>query len=233
MDFTLIIKIIFKLGLFTFFFGLINDMCTTEIEKVKKDGKKTTIKKINFCLLGFYSLMLGLIYMLFVWQVTFVIMSFTCMLGMFGVQNMRPDMLEFMDSLNKNKILKFICKLLISFSLFLGLFYGPLITSVKKNIFPAFTKLTNDFDSDLINKIPDMTKLHKSHISTYISENFSSLDNYLCSTNKDGEEEEEEEERENPITQKIENKIIEEDCNIEQKSEENNDTNNDENKKEN
>lgn len=215
MDFIRIIKIFLKLGLFTFFFNIAIDMCTTEIEKVKKDGKKITIKKINFSLVAFYSLMLGLIYMLFVWQVLFVISSFTCMLGMFGVQNMRPDLLEFTDNLNKNKILKFNCKLFISFIYFLNFIFGPLITSVKKNIIPIFAKFTNDFDSDLINKIPDITKFNKSHISTYISENFSSLDNYLCLSNN------EETEKDDEKLQKKENikkhEIIEEECSDDQK----------------
>ena len=184
------ISMFIKFGFFALIFDTICTVCTTEIEKVKKDGNKIKIKKINYVLIFVYSLISFAIYTLFVWQIILMIIFIAGMLALFGIQNIRPDLLAFFDQFNKNKILKFVCKLLMSFSLFLGLFYKPIITSIQKKVVPVFFKLTNDFDSDLIQKVPDFRKLNKEQMSTIISDNFSSLENYLCSSIEDDEQEE-------------------------------------------
>jgi len=178
------IYLFLNFGFFTLFLGMVNEVCTEKIEKIKKD-KKVLVKKVNYCLFLVYLLIGFAIYWLLCFRVLLITLFSVGIVSIYFIQLIRPDLFCFFDKFNKNVFLRFLCKLLISVQLFLKIFYAPIFKIIKTGFYPMFLKYTNDFDSDMLNfsdmKMPDFKNLNKTNLVSMLSDQFSGLQDYLCS----------------------------------------------------
>ena len=173
-----IIPLFFKVGLFTCIFSLIHDSCVEKVEIVKEDKVRHALK-INYALIIVYLLICIAIYTLMTFKVIILLLFTSGLVALFGIQNMRPDLLECLAPINKNNSVKFICKMLISIYRVIYSIYKPVIEIIKNNSTKIFSKLTNGGDSELIQNMKD---LYKSEQFANISCKLSSLNDYLLSS---------------------------------------------------
>ena len=92
-------------------------------------------------------------YSLITWSVVLLLIFSSMFLGLFGIQNIRPDLLDCFSTINKNSTLRFVCRILISIYTVLFNMYGPVITLLQKNVTSLFSKLTNMGDSDIMDNM--------------------------------------------------------------------------------
>lgn len=173
-----IIPLFFKVGLFTCIFSLIHDSCVEKVEIVKEDKVKHALK-INYALIIAYLSICIAIYTLMTFKVIILLLFSSGLVALFGVQNVRPDLLEFLAPINKNNYVKFVCKMLISVYKIIYSAYRPLIEIIRNNGTKIFSKLTNMGDSELIE---NMKNLYKSEQFANVSCKLSSLGDYLVSS---------------------------------------------------
>jgi hypothetical protein len=190
-----IIPVFLKIGLFTLMFSLINSACVEKIELHKEDKVKHALK-INYALILCYFIISSIMYILMTWRVLVLIFFSTCLIGLIGIQNMRPDLLEFLSPINKNGTVKFICKVLISIYKILNTIYDPAIAIFKNTIIPLFKKVINiENNSDIIENFENFKSLCKLDKFKNLTSKMSSLENYLlssknCETNENSKNEE-------------------------------------------
>ena len=210
MDFAQMINavgIFLRVGFITSIFHCSYKQCTEKIEFIK-ENKTRHAYKCNHVLMLTYLTIFFAMYTLMSWGVVLLII-FGLMAGaLFGIQNMRPDLLDCLNPINKNSTLKFVCRILISIYTVLFNMYGPVITLCNKKFTYLFSKLTQMDNSEIMDNMTNIKNLYKSHEMSSFADKLTSLENYLCSSS-DGL-------NENPrseINDEIKNKIIEETTN--------------------
>jgi hypothetical protein len=179
---TNIIPFFFKLGLFTFVFHLIYNCCCEKMEIVKEDKVRYALK-INYVLMLSYLIISIAIYALITFRVIILFIFSFGLLSLLGIQNFRPDLLDFCNGINKNSTLKFICRILISIYKILFTMYEPVISALKNNSTPMLSKLMKMGNSDIVDNITNLKNLCKSEGFGAMTDKLTSLENYLCSSN--------------------------------------------------